>query len=484
VPASDDDLRRQFDALIAGGELGDLRKLAGDMSILAGSDFAKRTSNPRLRRERREEPAVFRVRVDLNDAHPPIWRRLDLRSDLTLDAVHQVLQTAYDWTDSHLHRFSTGGDTFDMAAEWFLCEYDAEEGEDEGTPDSEVTLDETLVEPGDVLRYVYDYGDNWDLTIRLEEVLPLPTDAPPASCIDGQRAAPPDDCGGLRDAEDLTGVLPDPAAFDVAELDERLTSPAGGLVDWGVRPDLVALLNQLQRTPVGDDFLARTLAIGTPEQPDIATLRANLRAYQWFLDRAAGDGITLTGAGYLKPADVEAASEVVPVVGDWIGKRNREDLTIPMLEFRQSLQQIGLLRKYKGKLLLTKLGKAAQTDPVALWRHLADRLVDVKEDTFTIQARLLALLCLASEPEGRHDKRLAEALTYLGWRQRDGRPVSADQSRWAIREATHALANVASEQRDRGLPRIDRRALTPLAVLMARTALSTGATIAETRTSS
>ena len=166
------------------------------------------------------------------------------------------------------------------------------------------------------------------------------------------------------------------------------------------------------------------------------------------------------------------------MVGDWIGKRNREDLTIPMLEFRQSLQQIGLLRKYKGGLPLTKLGKAAQTDPVALWGHLRDRLVDGNEDTFTTQARLLALfLCLASEPEGRHDKRLAEALTYLGWRQRDGRPVSTDQSPWTMREATHALANIDSEQRDRGLPRLDRRALTPLAVLMARTALSTQVTI-------
>lgn len=477
MPASDaDDLRRQFDALISGAELGDLRTLADQMSVVSGGGVAKRTSNPHLRHPKRDEPAIFRVRVDLNDAHPPIWRRLDLRSDLTLAAVHHVLQAAYDWTDSHLHRFSVGGDTFDMGAEWFLCEYDVEEGEDEGTPDADVTLDETLVEPGDVLHYVYDYGDNWDLTIRLEEVLPLTNDTPRARCVDGQRAAPPDDCGGLRDAEDLAQVVDDPAAFDVAELNQRLVSPAGGLTEWRVRPDLVHLLNQLQRTPVGDDFIARTLAIGNPQQPDVPTLRANLRAYQWFLDRAAGHGITLTAAGYLKPADVEAASKVVPIVGDWIGKRNREDLTIPMLEFRQSLQQIGLLRKYKGKLLPTKLGKAAQADPVVLWRHLADRLVDGDEDTFATQARLLALLCLASEPEGRHDKRLAEALTYLGWRQRDGRPVSVDQSRWAIREATHALANVASGQRDRGLPRIDRRALTPLAVLMARTALSTQAT--------
>ena len=154
-----------------------------------------------------------------------------------------MLQAAYDWTDSHLHRFSIGGDTFDIAAEWFLCAYDVEEGEDEGTPDADVTLDQTLAEPGDVLHYVYDYGDNWDLTIRLEEVLPLTNDAPQATCVDGRRAAPPDDCGGLRDLEDLAQIVDQPAAFDVAELNERLVSPACGLVDWGVRPDLVRLLN-------------------------------------------------------------------------------------------------------------------------------------------------------------------------------------------------------------------------------------------------
>lgn len=298
--------------------MGDLRTLADQMSVVSGGGFAKRTSNPHLRHPKRDEPAILRVRIDLNDAHPPIWRRLDLRSDLTLAAVHQVLQAAYDWTDSHLHRFSVGGDTFDMGAEWFLCEYDVEEGEDEGTPAADVTLDETLVEQGDVLHYVYDYGDNWDLTTRLEEVLPLTNDAPQARCLDGQRAAPPDDCGGLRDAEDLAQVVDDPAAFDVAELNERLVSPAGGLIEWGVRPDLVGLLNQLQRTPVGDDFIARALAIGTPVQPEVATLRANLRAYQWFFDRAVGEGITLTAAGYLKPANVEAASEGSPPVVDLV----------------------------------------------------------------------------------------------------------------------------------------------------------------------
>lgn len=471
-PGDADDLRRQFDALISGAELSDLRKLADQMSTLAGGVFAKRSRNPHPRHPKRDDQAIFRVRVDLNNARPPIWRRLDLRSNLTLDAVHQVLQTAYDWTDSHLHRFSIGGEPFDMAAEWFLCEYDVEEAEDEGTADTDVTLDETLAAPGDVLHYVYDYGDHWDLTIRLEEIRPVTHSDPEASCVDGRRAAPPDDCGSLRDVEDLAEILPDPAAFDLEELNQLLRSPAGGLAAWGVRPDLVELLSQLKRTPVGDDFIARTPAIGTPEVPDEATLRANFAAYLWFLDRAAEEGIPLTAAGYLRPVDVEAAAMVIPAAGDWIGKRNREDLTIPILEFRQGLQNLGLLRKYKGRLLLTKIGKVVRADPRALWSHLAASLVPSTSKPFEHQVRLLGLLCLASEPEGRHDRRIAKALDHLGWRQPDGRDVSADWVRWHLRDLTDALTNVTDHQRDRTVPRAERRTLSPAAVLLARTALA------------
>lgn len=135
---------------------------------------------------------------------------------------------------------------------------------------------------------------------------------------------------------------------------------------------------------------------------------------------------------------------------------------------------MGLLRKYKGKLLLTRVGKVAQSDTVRLWHHLADHLVDGPGDTFAEQARLLALLCLASEPTGAHERRLADALTLLGWRQRDERPVSPDQGRWAIREVINTLGNVADAPRDRAVPRSDRRALSPVAVLLARTALASG----------
>jgi hypothetical protein len=50
-------------------------------------------------------------------------------------------------------------------------------------------------------------------------------------------------------------------------------------------------------------------------------------------------------------------------MADWIGENNREANAVPLLDFRQSLQSMGLLRKYKGRLMLTKAGAAAQRDP-------------------------------------------------------------------------------------------------------------------------
>ena len=124
-----------------------------------------------------------------------------------------------------------------------------------------MTLDETLSEPGDVLQYCYDYGDSWDLIIALESVLPLGESAPVAVCIDGRRAAPPEDCGGLREAADLAEVLGDPTHFDLDEINEALNDPYMQLRVSGFDQRLVELLNMLQYTPIGDDLVLRLMSL-------------------------------------------------------------------------------------------------------------------------------------------------------------------------------------------------------------------------------
>jgi hypothetical protein len=98
----------------------------------------------------------YRLRVDLNGAKPPIWRRLELASDLTLDEVHVALQAAFDWAGGHLYEFRA--DDSHVRAERFLDEYMLEDHD--GTPETDVRLDQVLHSPGDRLHYVYDFGDN------------------------------------------------------------------------------------------------------------------------------------------------------------------------------------------------------------------------------------------------------------------------------------------------------------------------------------
>lgn len=427
-------------------------------------------SRPDLRHARRRDVVVYRVRAELDGTEPPIWRQLDLRSDITLDLLHQVLQVAFDWTDSHLHRFSLGGGAFDRHSQLFLSPYDVDDDgwdDDDGLSAAATRLDETLTEPGDLLHYLYDYGDNWELTLRLEQVLPAGSDCTAAVVVGGERAAPPEDCGHLVDATSLAEVLPDPARFELEQLNQALGRPYFVLRESGVDARLVDLVHQLSFTPQGDRLTAAALHLTGPV-PDTTDVTASLRAFQWFLDRAEDGGIPLTGAGYLKPADVEEASKVVPTMVDWLGfgKNNRETHSFPVLQFRQCLQDMGLLRKYKGRLLLTKAGEAARRDVDTLWNHLAGRLVPKPGDTFGMQSALLILAYAAACADAVLPfDIIAASLDELGWRFADGRPIEESALHrltvWVV--LTNVTEHPVTWRR--------RNIVSPAAAALARTAL-------------
>lgn len=86
---------------------------------------------------------------------------------------------------------------------------------------------------------------------------------------------------------------------------------------------------------------------------------------------------------------MQAAFTELGLDADWIGMGNREDLTYPVLQLRQFAQRIGLLRKYRGQLVATALGRALRDDPVGLWRHIAERISAGSSDRSSDQAGLL-----------------------------------------------------------------------------------------------
>ena len=188
---------------------------------------------PSRRRSRRDDVATYRIRVNLRGTKPPVWRRLELDSDLFLDDVHEVMQTVFDWTDTHLHKFTSGLSAYSSDAEDYLCPYQVEEGQ-VGVPEEEVRLDEVLVDVNDKLFYTYDFGDGWKYLIRLEAVLPRVSAAPRAVCTGGRRAGPEEDCGGVDAYESMAEDDPDEDVFELADLEmtnEMLAGLALGSAD-------------------------------------------------------------------------------------------------------------------------------------------------------------------------------------------------------------------------------------------------------------
>lgn len=204
---------------------------------------------PSRRRPRRSDVVAYRVRVDLKGTRPPLWRRLELASDLFLNQVHEVIQVAFGWTDSHLHQFGSGPAHYGPETEHYLCSFQVEEG-DSGIPEEDVRLDEVLGEAGDKLFYDYDFGDGWEHVIRLEAVLPRKISEPKAVCVAGRRDGPAEDCGGVY-AYELICAATDPGNPDHTDAVAELARSYGDSVDPGAMRTTPFDLNEINEMLTG-----------------------------------------------------------------------------------------------------------------------------------------------------------------------------------------------------------------------------------------
>jgi pRiA4b ORF-3-like protein len=507
---------RQFTAAISGKSSGDLQGVLRELMAAAAPDidpFA-RAAPPSRRRPRRPDIVTYRVRVDLKGARPPLWRRLELSSDLLLDEVHQVIQEAFGWTDSHLHQFGSGPDLYSPETQLYLCPFQVDEGET-GIPEEQVRLDEVLADAGDKLYYSYDFGDDWQHVIKLEAVSARetvsarPDPAPRAVCTDGRRDGPAEDCGGVYAHELITAATDpvnpdhadavaefdrifggeiDPGAigrtrFDIGKINAALAAafpatassgPGPGGAAAGALPEPLGELVSAVRDSASRRELRRLLDAARLDEPvlvDAGTAVRMVRPYSWLLDRVGAKGIKLTGAGYLPPAHVEAATAALGLGEEWIGKGNREVQTLPVLHLRESATKMGLLRKQHGMLLATSRGRRLRGDPAGLWWHLAERMPPRSADRCETQAGLLLLAVIAAGVSDDLDAVVARLLGAIGWISRDGRRLTgsaAAAAAWDTRTVLRRFGSFGSDRHSFGSGKP-----TPDGIAFARAALRT-----------
>ncbi len=144
---------------------------------------------------------VLQLRIDLEEVDPPIWRRLLVPAGIRLDQLHDVIQAAMGWTDSHLHAFTIGTKRYGMQIDDFL----------ENELDEKKFTVLKAIGKERRFRYEYDFGDGWQHQVVVEDVVNTsPIGLTSAVCLEGERSCPPEDCGGAYGYADLLQAISDP----------------------------------------------------------------------------------------------------------------------------------------------------------------------------------------------------------------------------------------------------------------------------------
>ena len=141
---------------------------------------------------------VYQLKITLKHVKPPIWRRIQVKSDIPLKVLHRIIQQVIGWEDEHLHDFNIKGVLYGTA------------GDGIGLDETKVRLNRLNLEEKDKFIYTYDFGDTWEHTILVEKILPIDEKTQYPICLAGKRSGPPEDCGGPWGYMELLDVLNDP----------------------------------------------------------------------------------------------------------------------------------------------------------------------------------------------------------------------------------------------------------------------------------
>ena len=168
-----------------------------------------------------------RMDLDVTEAR----RVVLVPASYTFEELHLSLQAAFGWKNYHMYEFNIGQERISCTDEW----------DDEETPKlaSDTVLSDYLKE-GDELVYYYDFGDSWEVSIRVTSLIP-DFDKPGPECTECEGAAPPEDVGGVPGFVEFMEAYKDP---DHPEHEEMLEW-VGYL--WRPEPDIRSINARMRR---------------------------------------------------------------------------------------------------------------------------------------------------------------------------------------------------------------------------------------------
>ncbi len=158
---------------------------------------------------------ICTLRIDLLGTKPPIWRALEVPTSMTLLTLNDVVQIAMGWFGAHLWEFTAGKRRYGPR-------FDDEDGDDPPADAGVARLRDLLGRGVREVRYVYDFGDGWEHRLKFSDVRQGDPALDYPRYIAGERAGPPEDCGGIAGFYQMLDVLADPAHPDHDEVADWL----------------------------------------------------------------------------------------------------------------------------------------------------------------------------------------------------------------------------------------------------------------------
>lgn len=361
---------------------------------------------------------LYQLKITLLDSKPPIWRRVLVGSDTTLDELHQIIQDAMGWYDTHMHAFTS------------------DKGEHFGPPEtnddilsfkdeSRARLDRLLRKPKKKLLYEYDFGDGWMHEILLEKQLPLIGNQDPVKCLGAVGACPPEDIGGVFGYERFLEVINnpdhpehedmadwygadrfDPAAVDIEEINAALRgeledtedpeSVLGHLTQFiagqsfdsqeALQAAVQEFMETQQAQPIADFHglspnQVHQLLYSTFDYPELLQWSVSeshveqtpiVRMAESLITRLQAGDIKLTTKGNLPLVEVKSMAAASGLVDMSKASFRSEDDVEPVAVTRLLIDACGLTQIQKGRLRLTKkgAGKLKKCGWLALYQDL------------------------------------------------------------------------------------------------------------------
>jgi len=165
---------------------------------------------------------AYQFKITLKGIEPPVWRRIQVPETYSFWDLHVALQDAMGWQDYHLHDFTVINPRT-LSKERLGIPDEDDEFELNILADWDHAIADYFSSKNSTAAYVYDYGDNWEHEIAFEKTAPREKGKKYPRCVDGERACPPEDCGGVHGYQEFLAALMGPGH----DRHEELTSWAG-----------------------------------------------------------------------------------------------------------------------------------------------------------------------------------------------------------------------------------------------------------------